>query len=132
MHNKPQESQELDPTANLRALVLKTNLEKPDKRDVQAPRKLLHDNPRLWKQVGDPARKALSIRLQNSPLSIPCESLIRVRNATMLIPGGLFQAGLEQDLSLNSGSGESALLAARSGSPESDWSLHFQKDSAIE
>jgi hypothetical protein len=50
----------------------------------------------------------------------------------MLIPGGFFQPGLEQDLSLNSGSGESALLAARSGSPESDWSLHFQEDSAIE
>jgi hypothetical protein len=185
MHNK---AEEFDPTANLRALVLKTNLENPDERDVAALRKLLRDNPRLWKQAGDPARKALSIRLLNSPLSIAakeaskvaipdllahfnydespplekllidqivirwlhlaivdyefsleahwpkqpdermlwekrlslaqrrftqaCESLIRVRNATMLIPGGLFQPVPEQDLAGTSTPDEPALLTA--------------------
>src|SRR5215467_2141348 len=93
-------SERFDPAVNLRALVLKTNLENPDKRQVELLRKLLRDNnPQLWKQVGDPARKALSVRLHNSPLSIAakevCESLIRARHAARLIPGGLLQPGSE-------------------------------------
>src|SRR5215472_15835115 len=71
-------SESFDPAANLRALVLKTNLENPDKRDVESLRKMLRDNPQLWKQVGDPARKALSIRLQNSPLSIAAKEASKV------------------------------------------------------
>src|SRR5262252_6794456 len=74
----PNKSEEFNPAANLRALVLKTNLENPDKRDVQSLRKLLRDNPQLWKQVGDPARKALSVRLQNSPLSIAAKEASKV------------------------------------------------------
>src|SRR5215467_687279 len=181
-----------DATANLRALVLKTNLENPDRRDVESLRKLLRNNPQLWKQVGDPARRALSVLLQNSPLSIAakesskvaipdllgqfnydqspplekllidqivirwlhlaivdyefsleahrgkppdqhmawqkrlsstqrrfiqaCESLIRVRHAARLIPGGLFQPGPEQDV-LNDSAAESALPARHSASP---------------
>ena len=204
-------SQGFDAAANLRAVVPKTNLENPDKRDVESLRKMLRDNPQLWKQVGDPARKALSVCLQNSPLSIAakeaskvaipdllaqfnyyqspplekllidqivirwlylaivdyefsleghqrkppdqhmawqkrlsltqkrfiqaCESLIRVRHAARLIPGGLFQPGPEQDVVDNSAP-DSALLARRSASPdaaarETDWSMHFQEDSAI-
>jgi hypothetical protein len=207
MHNKAQESHEFDPAANLRAVVLRTDLENPDKRDVASLRKLLRDNPQLWKQVGDPARKALSIRLQNSPLSIAakeaskvaipdllahfnydqspplekllidqivirwlhlaivdyefsleahrpkppdqdtgwekrlsltqrrfiqaCESLIRVRHAARLIPGGLFQPGPEP-VSVDNPAPDSALLAWPSASPETDWSMHFQEDSASE
>jgi hypothetical protein len=204
MHSK---SEGFEPAANLRAVVLKTNLENPDKRDVASLRKLLHDNPQLWKQVGDPARKALSIRLQNSPLSIAakeaskvaipdllaafnydqspplekllidqivirwlhlaivdyefsleahrpkppdqdtgwekrlsltqrrfiqaCESLIRVRHAARLIPGGLFQPGPEP-VSADNPAPDCAPLARHSASPETDWSMHFQEDSAVE
>ena len=204
MHSK---SEGFEPAANLRAVVLRTNLENPDKRDVASLRKLLHDNPQLWKQAGDPARKALSIRLQNSPLSIAakeaskvaipdllaqfnydqspplekllidqivirwlhlaivdyefsleahrpkppdqdtgwekrlsltqrrfiqaCESLIRVRHAARLIPGGLFQPGPEPGAADNP-EPDSPLPARHSASPETDWSMHFQEDSAIE
>jgi hypothetical protein len=199
-------SEGFDPAADLRAVVLRTNLENPDKRDVASLRKLLRDNPQLWKQAGDPARKALSIRLQNSPLSIAakeaskvaipdllaqfnydqspplekllidqivirwlhlaivdyefsleahrpkppdqdtgwekrlsltqrrfiqaCESLIRVRHAARLIPGGLFQPGPEP-VSVDNPAPDSALLARHSASPETDWSMHFQEDSAV-
>jgi hypothetical protein len=206
MHSK---SEGFDPAANLRAVVLRTNLENPDKRDVALLRKLLRDNPQLWKQVGDPARKALSIRLQNSPLSIAakeaskvgipdllaqfnydgspplekllidqivirwlhlaivdyefsleahrgrppeehmawqkrlsltqrrfiqaCESLIRVRHAARLIPGGLFQPGPGGvDNPAPDPAPGSPLLARHSASPETDWSMHFQEESANE
>jgi hypothetical protein len=49
--------EEIGLAANLRALVHKTNLDNPSREDVAALRKLLRDNPSLWKQVGDPARK---------------------------------------------------------------------------
>src|SRR5215467_7959584 len=78
-------SEQFDPAANLRALVLKTDLENPDRRDIESLRKLLRDNPQLWKQVGDPARKALSVCLQNSPLSIAAKESSKVAIPNLLI-----------------------------------------------
>jgi hypothetical protein len=60
-----------------------------------------------------------------------CESLIRVRHAARLIPGGLFQPGPEPG-GVDNPAPDSALLARHSASPETDWSMHFQEDSAIE
>ena len=54
---------------SLRTLTERTDLDNPSRQDVAALRKLLRDNPQLWKQAGDPARKALSILLENSSLN---------------------------------------------------------------
>jgi hypothetical protein len=173
-------------------------------------RKLLRDNPQLWKQVGDPARKAVSVLVENSSLTTAakeaskvgiadlvtrfnyddspplekllidqivirwmhlavvdyefslvahkgkppdermvwekrlsmtqkrfvqaCESLIRVRAATRSIPGGLFQLGPQPDADGNTlRPHASSVLPSRTDATalaESDWSIHFQEDSA--
>jgi hypothetical protein len=71
--------------------------------------------------------------LADAEIDRMCEDIQLLVRAILIASGFHTHKGqLRQDLSLNSESGESALLAARSGSPESDWSLHFQEDSAIE
>jgi hypothetical protein len=61
-----------------------------------------------------------------------CESLIRIRAATRSIPGGLFHLAPQPD---STGNGDSMAhsSASRGAAPalrESDWSIHFQEDSA--
>jgi hypothetical protein len=76
--------EEIGIAANLRTLVHRTNLDNPSRQDVAALRKLLRDNPQLWKQVGDPARKAVSILVENSSLSTATKEASRVGVADLV------------------------------------------------
>jgi hypothetical protein len=76
--------QEIGIAANLRTLVQKANLDNPSRQDVAELRKLLRDNPQLWKQVGDPARKAVSILVVNSSLTTATKEASKVGVADLV------------------------------------------------